>query len=133
MTSPDLTALTPAGVPVRTMSFGSRVKNWEMYESKYGTVNIMSFVFPSCFMLPLTLHHTFTLCGSGIDDFGIKALTGQDVSKLFAISQGWPFCLAIFYHNRLLDYLMSQAQVHQYYVKLMITWRSLAVMSRAST
>jgi len=94
--SPDLTGPTPAGVPVRITSYGSKVKYFEMYDIKYGTSNIISPVLPLCFMTPLTEQVRLTKWGSGIFVFGMNSLTGQAVSNPFAKSHGSPLALASF-------------------------------------
>ncbi|KAI7165320.1 hypothetical protein KC349_g312 [Hortaea werneckii] len=54
MTSPDVTEPTPLGVPVSTISPGSRVMTWLMSLSCLGIRNSMSSVLSSCLVSPLT-------------------------------------------------------------------------------
>lgn len=94
MQSPDFTAVTPDGVPVRSTSPGSIVTYFVKSSIKVGMSKIMASVRQRCFSSQFIRQNSSTSCGLAILLISMKEPTGHEVSNDFAKNQGVPVFFA---------------------------------------
>lgn len=88
ITSPGLHGPTPAGVPVKSKSPGSKRTVSVVNSINVGMSKIILSVFSCCRTFPLTVQVSSKLCGSDTFDLSTKPATGHDVSNDLARNHG---------------------------------------------